>query len=166
MIHLRSPTCIFMAQTANFRTNINDKKSLWDTEASKSVISRGCWEKLHITQILWPCTGIHLSSMSDGKIVWLRQATLNLQLGKSELTHIHSMLKFMWTLILGLDFHHKFRIRAGWNKNVKLFLHKNGQIITDAVRPLTELLIYNPVKTKKSHLTQQPLYKQKCKNLQ
>ena len=56
--------------TADFHVTIHNRKmsTLWDTEASKPVISEKCQQKIHCTHKVHPCTGIRLSSASASNI--------------------------------------------------------------------------------------------------
>ena len=67
--------------------------TLLDTGAFQPFISRSCLEKLLIDKlyILKPCREICLSSASSSKMLPLEQITLDLNLRKLKLKHLHGM---------------------------------------------------------------------------
>ena len=113
--------------------------TLWDTGAFKSVMKsiKSCLKKLHTFPIL---------HCAQRYIFYQLLAAKQYQKGKSFRpafekikTYIDTMSNLRRSLIFGLDFHHKIRIGTNWNETGKLFLHKNGQIITHAIITPTAL---------------------------
>ena len=115
---------------ADFQVTIHNRKIsiLWDTGASKSVISEKCLQKIHYTDKVHPFSGIRCSSTSGSNISLIGILTLNIGLSaqKSKLTFIVCR-NLRRPLILGLNFHHKFHIGTCWDSDGKLFLHKDGK---------------------------------------
>ena len=64
----------------DFQTIINKRRIfiLWDTGASKSIISRSYLGKLHSRDKTQPCTGIHCLFVSGNKIIQIGQVTLDI----------------------------------------------------------------------------------------
>ena len=103
--------------------------TLWDNGVSKSVISKGCFEKFGCTGCLDPCTGKHLSSTSGNNFQSIEQITRELKLGTLKVKHNFLVCKHLThCLIPGLHYHHKIRIGT----EEKLFLHKNGSLTVHA----------------------------------
>ena len=63
--------------SADFQIIIYNRKisTLWDTRASKSVISEKCLQKIYYTDKVYPYTGITLSSASGSSISILTLTT-------------------------------------------------------------------------------------------
>ena len=83
--------------------------------------------------ILQPCTGIGLVSASGNKIEPIGKKALNLKWGNLQMKHIYIVSKCLThCLLLGLNFHHNFRIWTDLDKHGKLFLHQNSKPIAHA----------------------------------
>ena len=104
--------------------------TFWDTGFSKSIISRACLKKLGNREELQPCTDIQLLFVSGNKLEPIAYITLDIKLGIPQVKHAFVVCKYLTQCpILVLDFCHKLRITTDWNKDGKLFLHKNGKLV-------------------------------------
>ena len=115
--------------TSDFQTINNSKKisTLWDTDASKSITSRCSLEKSHDTGKIQPHSGIHISSAISNTVWPIGKVTLNISLRRVQLNHKFIVCKNCTPPItLGLDIHHKFQIGTDWDRDGKLFFHRNG----------------------------------------
>ena len=101
--------------TADFPVTIYNRKifTLWHTEASESVISEKCLQKIHCTDKVHPSAGIRLPSVSDSNISPIGILTLYIcfRAYKSEQNFIICR-NIKRPLTLGLDFHHQFGIEC------------------------------------------------------
>ena len=117
---------------ADFQDTIHNRKisTLWDTGASKSVISEKCLQEIHCTDKIHPCTGIRLSFASGNNISPIGILTLSIGLGSHKFKQNFIVCRNRRRqLILGLHFHHKFCIGTRWDSDGRLFLHKDGKQI-------------------------------------
>ena len=84
--------------------------TLWDTGASKSVISEKCLQKIHCTDKAQPCTGIRLSSTSASNIISIGILMLHIGLGEHKFKQNFIVCRNLKTINFRPRFYHKFYI--------------------------------------------------------
>ena len=139
-----------MEGRADFYTVIHKEKipTLWVTGAIKSVMSSASFDELGCIEKSHTSTGIQLSSAHGTKCESIGQVTLNLKLGTLQAEHTFVVSEYLTQyLILGLDFHHKFWMGTDLDKDGKLFLHKNGNLVVH-VRLSTSIFNIQSIKYK------------------
>ena len=118
--------------TPKFSSYINNRKisTLCVTGASKSVISEKYLQRIHGTDKVHPCTGIRLSFTSGSNISPIGILILSIGIGVNKFKQNFMVcINLRRSLILGLDFHHKFHIGTSLDSDGKPFFHKDGNPI-------------------------------------